>query len=99
MPDSAGSGSSVLSVVKRAETERQVRDALSHLNDPSHLQRHPLTRFVQVESSSRPSNLGRALRQTILDAIESLRPACRKPRARVRRARVRWYQAGSVIPT
>ena len=52
----------------------QVRDALAHLHDPGHLQRHPLTRYVRPDSA-RASNVGRTLRQDILDATEALRPA------------------------
>ena len=78
---------------------RQVRGALAHLHELAYLQARALALLIRSNTGARPPRLGRALRQTILDAIESLRPACRKPRARVRRARVRWYQAGSVIPT
>ena len=53
---------------------QQVRDALTHLHDPGHLQVYPLVRFLRAEAGSRPSGLGRALRQAILDAVETLRP-------------------------
>ena len=56
-----------------ASLAAQVRDALTHLHDPGHLQRHPLTRFLQADSA-RASSLGRALRQDVLDAIEALHP-------------------------
>src|SRR3990172_7035900 len=59
--------------------ERQVRDALAHLHDPGHLQAHPLTRFLLAKTSLRASSLGRALRQAILDAVESLRPGVESP--------------------
>lgn len=42
--------------------------------DPGRLQSHPLTRFLRAEPVTRPSSLGRALRQDIVDAVESLRP-------------------------
>jgi predicted ATPase len=49
----------------------QVRDALAHLYDPGHLQTHPLAALLGgTERTSR----GRALRQTLLDAVAALRP-------------------------
>ncbi len=61
--------------------ERQVRDALAHLHDPGHLQSHPLTRYLKAETAPRPSSLGlgRALRQCLLDAVESVRPSAELP--------------------
>jgi predicted ATPase len=53
----------------------QVRDALSHLHDPAYLQTHPLTRFLPEWSAGRRAVLGRALRQALLEAVESLQPA------------------------
>jgi predicted ATPase len=61
-------------VADRATLGRQVRDALAHLHEPGHLQTHPLTRFLPAEAGSRPSSLGRALRQAIVEGVESLRP-------------------------
>lgn len=52
----------------------QVRDALSHIHDPAYLQTHPLTRFLPEWSSARRAVLGRALRQALLEAVESLQP-------------------------
>ena len=66
--------------------EAQVRDALSHLHDPSHLQSHPLTRFVHAYSPSRLSSLGHALQQDLLDTVEVLRPSAEAhPSSRARR--------------
>ena len=56
-----------------AEFEEQVRDALLHLFDPSHLQTHPLLALV----GSTPAGTAvrsRLLRQALLDAIATLDP-------------------------
>src|SRR5437870_10406988 len=49
-----------------AEFTRQVRSALANLYDPVALRKHPLARNLAVD--------GAALRQRLLDAIESLKP-------------------------
>ena len=48
-----------------------VRDAVVHLYDHAHLERHPLRRLVPPESTAR--ELGRGLRQVLVAAIEGLR--------------------------
>jgi CheY-like chemotaxis protein len=50
-----------------------VRDALMHLYDPVHLQTHPLLLGLKVRYRSEKTR-GTLLRQTLLDAIEALRP-------------------------
>ena len=62
--------------------EREVRDALAHLHDPGHLQSHFLNRFLKADASARPSSAGRALRQSLLDAVESLKPTADPPPSR-----------------
>jgi non-specific serine/threonine protein kinase len=57
-----------------ATFSRQVRDALAHLNDPTYLQANPLTRFVAPPPTARQAGSGRLLRETLLAAIEALRP-------------------------
>ncbi len=52
----------------------QVRDALHHLDDPVYLQRHALTRQFMQGQDSRAASAGRRLRQSLLEAIEALRP-------------------------
>ena len=52
---------------------RQVHDALSHLDDPAHLQVHPLAAGPSPPRA-RSSRAGAALRAALLDAIEALRP-------------------------
>ena len=52
----------------------EVRDALAHLDDPSHLQAHPLAHLAASEPGARPGGAGRALVQSLVGAIESLRP-------------------------
>ncbi|HEV8639323.1 MAG TPA: tetratricopeptide repeat protein [Chloroflexota bacterium] len=53
---------------------RDVHDALAYLHDPVHLQTHPLGRFVGAEPGTSPGQLGRRLRQWIIDTIEGLQP-------------------------
>jgi len=53
---------------------QQVHDALVHIEDPVHLQAHPLARLTAPGDIRRPESAGRALRQRLLDAVESLRP-------------------------
>ncbi|MGQ9682553.1 MAG: response regulator transcription factor [Anaerolineae bacterium] len=48
-----------------------VRDALAHLYDYAHLQRHPLVRLLPADG---PLQTGRALRALLLDALEQLNP-------------------------
>jgi len=57
-----------------AEFEELLRDALLHLYDVAYLQTHPLARFVEIPSGSSTALRGKLLLQTLLDAIESLRP-------------------------
>ncbi len=60
--------------LNRRDFEHLVRDALAHLYDPMHLQIHPLTRLMPQMPGGRPSTVGGALRRSLLDAIDSLRP-------------------------
>lgn len=53
---------------------RRVRDALAHLNDLAYLQTHPLAPMAPQVPSDRPISAGSLLRQTLLEAIEALRP-------------------------
>lgn len=50
-----------------------VQDALGHLSDPVQLRSHPLKRLVE-EGECAPAQIGRALRQRLLDALQELRP-------------------------
>ena len=52
-------------------TEQSVYDLLSHLQDKTYLQGHPLAALASAEGPRRGGNL----RQLLLDLIESLRPA------------------------
>jgi predicted ATPase len=52
---------------------RLVQDALGHLHDPVHLQRHPLIGLMQPGSNG-GSQAGRALQQRVLAEIKELRP-------------------------
>ena len=49
----------------------QVRDALTHLYDHAHLQRHPLARLA---GEGGPQTRAKALRNLLLDALEQLNP-------------------------
>jgi predicted ATPase len=51
---------------------RDVQDALTRLHDPVHLQTHPLVRLVDAAPGSAPAQVGRRLRQRIVDAIDAL---------------------------
>jgi predicted ATPase len=57
-----------------ADFEYLVRDALIHLYDVVYLQTHPLAALAAARSSDGGASRGRALRQSLLDAIEALRP-------------------------
>ena len=62
---------------------RQVRDALTHLNDLSYLQNHPLTRSMRPATPGRSPSAGLFLQECLLQAIASLRPDSRvTPRSR-----------------
>ena len=52
----------------------QVHNALSHLFDMAHLQRHPLTELLVGPEVSDPKLRAQALREAILQAIADLRP-------------------------
>jgi CheY-like chemotaxis protein len=54
----------------------QVRHALAHLYDPDILRTHPLIRLLGLSTRTNPQA---ALRETLLSAIESLRPAAAIP--------------------
>lgn len=77
-----------------------VRDALVHLYDVAHLQRHPLARLVAAPLS--PSrDAGKALRRLLLDTVEQLNPGdCPSPNDKEWRPYtilVRRYADGSSI--
>jgi CheY-like chemotaxis protein len=55
-----------------------IRDALMHLYDPAHLQTHPLLVAVSTPQGLVKTR-GTLLRQTLLDAIEALRPESTTP--------------------
>ena len=57
---------------ERLRFYRLVRDALSHLYDPSYLQNHQLAKLIQPKP--RRAEAGQALRDTLAESIESLRP-------------------------
>jgi non-specific serine/threonine protein kinase len=59
---------------QRTAFGHQVRGALAHLHDPASLQVHPVTRTLDPPPGTRPSDLGRYLRQRLIEAIDSLRP-------------------------
>jgi predicted ATPase/DNA-binding CsgD family transcriptional regulator len=55
---------------------RQVQDALARLHDPVYLQTHPLVRRLCQQNPRVPgARAGKALRQWLLEAIATLRPA------------------------
>lgn len=58
----------------RQALKSQVRNALMHLYDPIHLRRHPLAWRLSGGRDSTPAAAGQALRQALLQAIESIRP-------------------------
>jgi non-specific serine/threonine protein kinase len=57
----------------------QVRDALRHLHDRTRLQTHHLARFVSADADKRGLTKGKLLQETLLAAIEALRPATNPP--------------------
>jgi len=57
--------------------ERQVRDALARLHDPTYLQTHPLTRVIRPSPSPGAAGSGGFLHGALLESIESLRPDSR----------------------
>src|SRR5262249_59851628 len=63
----AGVGQGVGDLVDR------LRDALTHLDDLAYLQAHPLARLAAAAEVG-SANPGRALRRSLLEAIDSLRP-------------------------
>jgi CheY-like chemotaxis protein len=70
-----------------AEFIEQVRDALAHLYDHAHLQRHPLAERLVASQSVTTRTRGQELRRILLDAIEALNPGDNVPlRAAERRA-------------
>lgn len=78
------------------EFAQQIADALGYLHDVPRLQTHVLARRIRV-SSEPTDGLGRALQQTLLDAIEKLRPARHGPperAARIHRLLVSRYIDG-----
>ena len=52
---------------------RQIHDALTHLDDPSHLQRHPLTTWLPATPGKQDA-AGKALSRFLVAGIEALRP-------------------------
>jgi len=70
-----------------AEFIEQIRDALAHLYDHVHLQRHPLAERWVAPQSVTTRTRGQELRRILLDAIEALNPGDNVPlRATERRA-------------
>ncbi len=70
-----------------AEFAEQVRDALAHLYDHVHLQRHPLAERLVAPQGVTTRTRGQELRRILLDAIEALNPGDNVPlRATERRA-------------
>ena len=70
-----------------AEFIEQIRDALAHLYDHVHLQRHPLAERLVAPQSVTTRTRGQELRRILLDAIEALNPGDNVPlRATERRA-------------
>jgi CheY-like chemotaxis protein len=70
-----------------AEFIVQVRDALAHLYDHAHLQRHPLAERLVAPQRVTTRTRGQELRRILLDAIEALNPGDNVPlRATERRA-------------
>src|SRR5262245_30660038 len=54
---------------------QHVRDALRHLHDRPRLQTHPLARYVSTDDSKRSSGRGKTLQDSLLAAVEAMRPA------------------------
>jgi non-specific serine/threonine protein kinase len=57
------------------EFAQHVRDALRHLHDRPRLQTHPLARYVSTDDSKRSTGRGKTLQDTLLAAVEAMRPA------------------------
>src|SRR2546430_592 len=53
---------------------RQVHDALARLHDVGYLQTHPFAERLRLAAGESAGRAGRAVRQTLLEAIEALRP-------------------------
>lgn len=65
-------------MVRKDVFVRQVRDALSHLYDPIHLQMHPLVNLMGL-SRTVDKSAGEALRELLWETIEALRPEASIP--------------------
>lgn len=63
------------SPVGRDQFERWVHDALARLYDTPHLQSHPLGSLLLPRKAASALHRCQALRRTLLDAIQALRPA------------------------
>ena len=68
-----------------------VRNALMHLYDHAHLQRHPLVRLV-ADPAVRFEDAAKALRHLLLDTLEQLNPG-----PRVSRNDKEWRPYGILI--
>jgi CheY-like chemotaxis protein len=65
-------------VFTQDEFSRHVRDALNHLYDSPYLQAHPLAAWFSGPEAT-PQERSQMLRQTVLDAIRTLRPPAGTP--------------------
>jgi non-specific serine/threonine protein kinase len=61
------------------EFGQQVRDALRHVHDRTWLQTHPLARFLATADTRRTDSRGKSLQDSLLAAIEVMRPAADRP--------------------
>ena len=57
----------------------EIRSALTHLNDPSYLENHPLARRIASASSDTMAGRGPALKRVLLLSIEALDPGASVP--------------------
>ena len=65
-------------LIRRDVFARQVKDALTHLYDPIHLQMHPLASLLALSRVAGKS-VGESLRELFWETIESLRPMASVP--------------------
>jgi predicted ATPase/DNA-binding NarL/FixJ family response regulator len=72
--DAAGAGADARDRAPAA-VEQQVGEALKHLHDLAYLQTHPLASRALSDRSGRAGGAGKALQQSLLEAIGALGPA------------------------
>jgi CheY-like chemotaxis protein len=61
-------------MIAREKFAIQAKDALAHLYDYVHLQNHPLAEHLAIEGTPDATTKAKRLRQTIVEAMEELKP-------------------------